>query len=62
MNLASYKPAEVKINQFPKLAYKKSQLFDKLKNKSENIAVVGLGYVGLPLAIHMASTLSLIHI
>lgn len=60
MNLASYKPAEVKINQFPKLAYKKSQLFDKLKNKSENIAVVGLGYVGLPLAIHMASTFKVV--
>lgn len=60
MNLASYKPAEVKINQFPKLAYKKSQLFDRLKSKSENIAVVGLGYVGLPLAIHMASTFKVV--
>ncbi|MDT7831165.1 nucleotide sugar dehydrogenase [Flavobacteriaceae bacterium S356] len=60
MNLASYRPAEVKINQFPKLAYKKSQLFDKLKNKSENIAVVGLGYVGLPLAVHMASTFKVV--
>lgn len=60
MNLASYTPADVEINQFPKLAYKKSQLFDKLKDKSENIAVVGLGYVGLPLAIHMASTFKVI--
>jgi UDP-N-acetyl-D-galactosamine dehydrogenase len=60
MNLASYKPAEIKINQFPKLAYKKSKLFDQLKNKSENVAVVGLGYVGLPLAVHMASTFKVI--
>lgn len=60
MNLASYKPVEVDINQFPKLAYKKSQLFDQLKEKKENIAVVGLGYVGLPLAIHMASTFKVI--
>lgn len=60
MNLASYKPVQVEMNQFPKLAYKKSQLFDKLKNKSENIAVVGLGYVGLPLAVHMASTFKVI--
>lgn len=41
--------------QFPKLAYKKDQLFNNLVNKKENIAVVGLGYVGLPLAVHMAS-------
>ncbi len=41
--------------QFPKLAYKKDKLFSKLINKEENVAVVGLGYVGLPLAVHMAS-------
>ena len=60
MNLVSHEPPQVEINQFPKLAYKKSQLFDKLKNKSENIAVVGLGYVGLPLAVHMASTFKVV--
>lgn len=41
--------------QFPKLAYKKEQLFTQLTTKKENIAVVGLGYVGLPLAVHMAA-------
>lgn len=41
--------------QFPKLAYKKNSLFKDLLNKKENVAVVGLGYVGLPLAVHMAS-------
>ncbi len=30
-------------------------LFDKLYRKEAKIAVVGLGYVGLPLAVHMAS-------
>ena len=45
---------------YPKLAYKKNQLFDQLKNKKENIAVVGLGYVGLPLAVHMASTFKVV--
>ena len=38
-----------------KLAYKKLPLFDQLVNKEATIAVIGLGYVGLPLAIHMAS-------
>lgn len=47
-------------SEFPKLAYKKNQLFSKLKNKQEKIAVVGLGYVGLPLAIHMASKFKVI--
>ncbi|WP_340066563.1 nucleotide sugar dehydrogenase [Ascidiimonas aurantiaca] len=42
-------------NQYPKLVYRKDQLFKELKAKEENIAVVGLGYVGLPLAVHMAS-------
>ncbi|WP_299551214.1 nucleotide sugar dehydrogenase [Seonamhaeicola sp.] len=45
---------------FPKLAYKKNQLFNDLKNKKENMAVVGLGYVGLPLAVHMASKFKVI--
>ncbi|MFY0604024.1 MAG: nucleotide sugar dehydrogenase [Flavobacteriaceae bacterium] len=60
MNLASQAPLEVEINHFPKLAYKKSQLFDQLKDKTENIAVVGLGYVGLPLAVHMADKFKVI--
>lgn len=38
-----------------KLAYKTSDLFYRLEQKQECIAVVGLGYVGLPLAIHMGS-------
>ncbi|MEE3999210.1 nucleotide sugar dehydrogenase [Tenacibaculum sp. FZY0031] len=46
--------------QFPKLAYKKSQLFNSLLEKKENMAVVGLGYVGLPLAVHMASKFKVI--
>lgn len=50
-----FKKDNLKTNQFPKLAYKKNQLFNKLLNKKENVAVVGLGYVGLPLAVHMAS-------
>ncbi|RSC93682.1 nucleotide sugar dehydrogenase [Tenacibaculum singaporense] len=47
-------------NQFPKLAYKKNQLFTNLLEKKENMAVVGLGYVGLPLAVHMASKFKVI--
>lgn len=47
-------------NQFPKLAYKKNQLFNNLLEKKENMAVVGLGYVGLPLAVHMASKFKVI--
>ena len=46
--------------QFPKIAYKKSQLYTQLINKKENMAVVGLGYVGLPLAVHMASKFKVI--
>lgn len=30
------------------------ELFNKLKNKEENLSVVGLGYVGLPLAVALA--------
>lgn len=48
------------IKQFPKLAYKKNKLFYQLESKKENMAVVGLGYVGLPLAIHMASKFKVI--
>ena len=38
-----------------KLAYKKNRLFDHLVSKKESVAVIGLGYVGLPLALHMGS-------
>ncbi|GGI56172.1 nucleotide sugar dehydrogenase [Winogradskyella haliclonae] len=54
--------AEALKTQFPlqdvqelKVAYKKTPLFEQLLNKEVSIAVVGLGYVGLPLAVHMAS-------
>lgn len=40
----------------PKLAFKQTELLKELLNKEAQIAVVGLGYVGLPLAVHMAST------
>lgn len=54
------KKDHLKVVNFPKLAYKKNQLFKGLKNKKENIAVVGLGYVGLPLAVHMAAKFKVI--
>lgn len=38
-----------------KIAYKQTNLFQDLLDKKESIAVVGLGYVGLPLALHMAA-------
>ena len=52
-----YKNQLVKVNEESslKLAYKKNELFNSLLKKEETIAVVGLGYVGLPLAVHMAS-------
>jgi len=34
--------------------------FDSLKNREEKIAVVGLGYVGLPLAVHLSRHFDLI--
>src|SRR5699024_3415601 len=33
-----------------------NNLFNKLKDKQEKIAVIGLGYLGLPLAIELAKT------
>jgi UDP-N-acetyl-D-galactosamine dehydrogenase len=54
MSLVQLKTGTNKVVHFPKLAYKKDTLFQKLVNKEEKIAVVGLGYVGLPLAVHMA--------
>ncbi len=38
-----------------KVRYKKSNLFQQLIDKKESIAVIGLGYVGLPLALEVAS-------
>jgi len=60
MSLAQLKTENQVVAQFPKLAYKKNKLFNKLINKKENIAVVGLGYVGLPLAVHMAAKFKVI--
>lgn len=44
----------------PVVAYKKNKLYSQLLTKEESIAVVGLGYVGLPLALNMASKFSVI--
>lgn len=60
MNSAQLKTVNREVVQFPKLAYKKSKLFSRLINKKENVAVVGLGYVGLPLAVHMAAKFKVI--
>lgn len=54
MSLAQLKKEFNETANFPKLAYKKDNLYKKLTTKKEKIAVVGLGYVGLPLAVHMA--------
>lgn len=35
-------------------------LYDKIKNKEENIAVIGLGYVGMPLAVAFARKVNVI--
>jgi len=43
-----------------KSAKVKKSLFEKLMNKEEQIAVIGLGYVGLPLALHMAEKFSVV--
>ncbi len=53
----AYKQEFVNINDENrlKLAYKKNELYGQLLNKEESVCVVGLGYVGLPLALHMAS-------
>ena len=53
--LALNNQLETKEDSSLKLAYKKNELFDKLLSKEESVCVVGLGYVGLPLALHMAS-------
>ncbi|MEM7186207.1 MAG: nucleotide sugar dehydrogenase [Bacteroidota bacterium] len=42
------------------LAYRRDPLIDSLVKKEASMAVVGLGYVGLPLAIHMASKFKVI--
>lgn len=56
----NFKTVQKEEKQVLKLSYKKNPLFNKLINKTENIAVVGLGYVGLPLAVHMASKFKVI--
>ena len=35
-------------------------IYDRLKNKETKIAVIGLGYVGLPIALEFAKTMSVI--
>ncbi|CAL2103254.1 Protein CapL [Tenacibaculum sp. 190130A14a] len=42
-------------SKYPFIAYKKSEFYHKLIKKEETIAVVGLGYVGLPLALNIAA-------
>lgn len=54
MSLTQLKTENQVVAPYPKLAYKKEKLFNQLINKQEKIAVVGLGYVGLPLAVYMA--------
>ena len=46
--------------QFSELSNSRENLFDRLVNKEENIAVVGLDSVGISLAIHMASKFKVI--
>jgi len=36
------------------------RLYKKLKNKQEKLSVIGLGYVGLPLAISFAKKLEVV--
>ncbi|APD07886.1 protein CapL [Flavobacteriaceae bacterium UJ101] len=56
--------ASKQIDQEPsilKIQYKKSEdLFQQLIEKKESIAIVGLGYVGLPLALEVASKFKVI--
>ena len=35
-------------------------IYNRLKNKETKIAVIGLGYVGLPIALEFAKTMSVI--
>ena len=35
-------------------------IYDRLKNKETKIALIGLGYVGLPIALEFAKTMSVI--
>ncbi|GAB1307941.1 Vi polysaccharide biosynthesis UDP-N-acetylglucosamine C-6 dehydrogenase TviB [Urechidicola sp. KH5] len=55
MNTVKQHQSGKQLINYPTLAYKKNNLYKKLINKKHSVAVVGLGYVGLPLAIHMAS-------
>ena len=40
--------------QYPKVTNPRIVLEDKIRNRSAKLGVIGLGYVGLPLAIEMA--------
>ncbi len=53
--LKKIKKEEISTVKYPQLTFKKNELYSRLVNKKEKIAVVGLGYVGLPLAVHMAA-------
>ena len=35
-------------------------IYNRLKNKETKIAVIGLGYVGLPIALEFAKTMSVV--
>ncbi|PCE62566.1 nucleotide sugar dehydrogenase [Sediminicola luteus] len=54
MNARAY-TRQVRQNDNLKVAFKKQDLYTDLLKKKAAIAVVGLGYVGLPVALHMAS-------
>jgi UDP-N-acetyl-D-galactosamine dehydrogenase len=47
-------------NNATKRVQTEKSFFERLLNKEEQIAVVGLGYVGLPLALHMAERFSVL--
>ncbi|CAL2092786.1 nucleotide sugar dehydrogenase [Tenacibaculum sp. 190524A02b] len=44
----------------PPFITQQNEIYSKLLNKEESIAVIGLGYVGLPLALHMAAKFKVI--
>lgn len=57
IKLDTYLPHKNKVKDVPlQISHKKHQLFLELEAKTTQIAVIGLGYVGLPLALHMATT------
>ena len=46
---------EVAKQDYPFVVHKKHKLFKQLLDKKEEVAVIGLGYVGLPLAMNVAT-------